>query len=217
MIRVIVADDHDLVREGLRSVFQRTEDIRVVADYEDGSDLLENAPTTDTADVILLDISMSRLGGMDVLQDLQKRKDAPPVLFLTLHPESERLSRAVRNGARGYVTKDAPNERVCEAVRIVAGGGLYLTQEGTNILLNTGDEEVAPEKDENFESVLDPLSSQERKVFKMLCKGFTQKEIAYDMGISVRSVSTYKQRLMKKLNVTSVVEMVRIGLLLEEE
>lgn len=211
MIRVIVVDDHDLVREGLRAVFNRTEDIRMVADYTDGDELLRISPTRRNADVIILDISMSRTSGMEVLEALGPVADAPPVLLLTLHPEDTYVVAAMKAGAKGYLMKDALNETVCEAIRVVARGGLYLSPAGAGMVLGnrrtptrSGPEEIG--------SILSTLSDRERLVFRMLVDGSTQKEIAWELGVSDRTVSTYKQRCMQKLGVTSMVELVKIGL-----
>lgn len=212
MIRVAVVDDHSLVREGLRSVFARTEDIRMVEDYSDGDELIGARPSRRRIDVIVLDISMARSDGISVLNQLRSRDGAPPVLILTLHPETSHAEAAIRAGARGYLTKSAPNEQVCDAIRVVARGGLYLTENGTTEVLNPQDPEAL-----RTEQLLGNLSPQERKVFEGICAGNTQKEIAWQMGVSEQTVSTYKRRLMTKLGVSSVADIVRMGFSLEKD
>jgi len=204
MIRVIVVDDHTLVREGLNSVFRRTDDIRMVADYADGVELLNAAPTTDDADVIILDIAMAKSSGLDVARTLKDRGNAPPVLFLTLHPEASHLSKALESGARGFLNKSRTQDTLSEAVRIVAGGGLYLSEAATALLW---DDPVR-----GAEREIPRLSGQEEKVLRMICDGIRQKEIASRMGISIQTVSTYKHRIMEKFGVTTTVELIRTGL-----
>lgn len=213
MIRVVVVDDHSLVREGLRSVFAKTDDIRLVEDYGDGADLLAARTTRKRVDVIILDISMTRTDGLTSLERLQEQDDAPPVLILSLHPESTYAEAAIRRGARGYLSKNAPNEVVCDAVRVIARGGMFLTESGADHVLNPPDPQ---DEQRRIEGLLADLSSRERNVFDGICAGSTQKEIAWELGVSEQTVSTYKRRLMTKLQVSSMVDIVRMGFTLEE-
>lgn len=211
MIHVVLVDDHDIVREGLRSVLSRTEDMRLIADYADGDEFLENAASLPRIDVVVLDIAMSRTSGIDVLTSLKEEfTDPPPVVFLTVHPEEQRAKEVMQLGARGYITKSAPHETVCEAIRIVASGGIYLSEDGRRSVLGDSAPELQHDLEKSVETKLATLSKQENRVFRMLCAGMTQKEIAFEMDISERTVSTYKHRVMKKLDAKSTVDLVRI-------
>lgn len=212
MIQVAIVDDHVLVREGLTTVFERTEDIRVHAEFPDGATLLSTVDVLETTDVIIMDITMPAADGMDTLNRLRAtHPDHPPVIFLTMHPEHSYAVAAIRSGARGYVTKDADDQILTDAVRSVVSGGLYLSHTGTELLLS---DDTDPSRENAGTAPASPteLSSQERIVFTSLCEGYTIKEIGYEMGVSDKTVSTYKARIMTKLNVTSLVELVRIGM-----
>lgn len=204
MIHLGIVDDHLLVREGLRRVFDTEADITVVAEFGDGAELLSQRTRIPRIDVLFLDITMPKSNGMEVLREVVTWDRAPAVVFLSMHPEDTQVRAAVEAGARGYLTKDASDSVLREAVRSVANGGLYLSKTGTKVLL--ADTQGGGSKEDDR---LAELSSQERVVFDRLCLGQTIKEIAYEIEVSEKSVSTYKSRLMRKLEVASLAELFR--------
>lgn len=214
MIRVIIVDDHLLVREGLRSVLQGAPDIEVVADYASGSPILsESRPA---AEVLMLDISMPDADGLSILQALKGRPGAPAVILLTMHPALRYAQEAIRLGARGYLTKDSDQETILQAIRSVALGGLFIHPDDTGALWippqgNEGETASAPAGKET-EAALEQLSLQERRVFDLIVKGKTIKETAWELGVSDKTVSTYKTRLMAKLGVDSLVGLIKFGM-----
>jgi len=207
MIRVTIVDDHILVREGIRTICSKTQDIRVMHDYSGWEPLQEHLSDLDTTDVLILDISLARTDGIQILQELKHTRDTiPPVIFLTLHSEKDFAQSAFRAGAKGYVTKDAESSLIIEAIRIVFAGGYYISDEGSRHVIGDGDPMPTVQDD------LSILSAQEHEVLTMICKGMTGKEIAYRLQINEKTVGTYKRRVMMKLGLSSTVELVRFGM-----
>ncbi|MBN2859049.1 MAG: response regulator transcription factor [Sphaerochaetaceae bacterium] len=207
MIRVTIVDDHILVREGIRTICSKTQDIRVMHDFSGWDTLSEHLTVLDTTDVLILDISLARIDGIQILNELkEQRKNHPPVLFLTLHSEKDFAQSAFRAGAKGYVTKDAESSLIIEAIRIVSAGGYYISDEGSRHVIGDGDS-MLPAQDD-----LSILSAQEHEVLNMICKGMTGKEIAFELNINEKTVWTYKGRIMKKLGFETTVELIRFGL-----
>lgn len=206
MISVIVVEDHLLVRSGLASLFEKNGDFRIVAEYADGREFIQALTSLPQADVILMDIAMPWLSGLEVLEQLKAQANFPPVVLVTMFPHRTYAEQALHLGARGYVTKDSSQEELLAAIATVAAGGTYgFNGYGNDSLSSSMDMDGAP-------SLIEGLSSREHEVFRALCAGMTVKETAYALDISVKSVSTYKTRLMEKLGVDSLSELIRIGL-----
>jgi len=205
VIAVVIVDDHPIVREGLRAVLERVADIRVLAVFEDGNDFLRRAHALPPIDVVLLDITMPRSDGLEVLQRLRTWRKPPNVVILSMHPERSYARLAMQAGAHGYLTKDVDDETLIAAVRAVAWGGTYLSPDAHALLI--GPDPAAPEGT----SPLEGLSDQERRVLLLLKQGLTIKEIARDLGVVPNTVSTYKSRIMTKLGARSLVDLLRFG------
>jgi len=207
MIRVTIVDDHILVREGIRTICSKTQDIRVMHDFSGWDTLSKHLTVLDTTDVLILDISLARIDGIQILKELkEQRVNHPPVLFLTLHSEKDFAQSAFRAGAKGFVTKDAESSLIIEAIRIVSAGGYYISDEGSRHVI--GNEQPV----RTASDTLSILSTQEHEVFNMICKGMTGKEIAFELKINEKTVWTYKGRIMKKLGFETTVELIRFGL-----
>ena len=202
MITVAIVDDHALVRAGLRAVFERSGWISVAAEFADPILFLHQLGRLPPLDVVLLDITMPTIDGLAVLERLRTWRTPPPVLVLSMHPERTHAERALALGAHGYVTKDADDAVVLEAVRTVAWGGIYVSHTGGEALLR--DSRASDQL-----PTVDQLSDQERRVFTLLRQGLTSKEIARDLDLSPKTVSTYKARLMRKLGLRTLVDLVR--------
>ncbi|MDR9390936.1 MAG: response regulator transcription factor [Trueperaceae bacterium] len=206
MIQVVVVDDHALVRRGLATVLDATRDLRVVAAYADGRDFLREARSLGRIDVLLLDVTMRHVDGLEVLARVRTWRTPPPTLLLSMHPERRYAVQAVREGAAGYLTKDVGDDELVRALRTVAYGGRYLSDSATAWLLRDeadGDRDAA--------RGLDALSDRERKVMRLLQLGLTLEEIAYELELAASTVSTYKGRLMRKLGAKSLVDLLRFG------
>ena len=199
MIKVIIADDHAIVRDGLRMVLEASGDIEVVGETEDGEQTLKLLQTT-WADVLVLDIAMPGLGGFDVLQRL-KQKDSPvSVLMLSMYPEEQYAMRCLKAGASGYLTKESASTQLVDAVHKIAGGARYISPEVANLLAESlsGDHEQEPHE---------RLSHREYQVMTQIASGKTISQIAEQMSLSVRTISTYRSRILAKMRMSTNAEL----------
>ncbi|HPE46478.1 MAG TPA: response regulator transcription factor [Deltaproteobacteria bacterium] len=199
MICILVADDHIVVREGVKQILSNLEDIVVEDEAGDGQEALEKALRGDF-DVILLDISMPGRGGLETLEDILKHKPRLPVLILSMHPEEQYAVRALRSGASGYLTKASAPQELIGAIRKVARGGKYVTASLA--------EKLAFELDSSSTKLRhETLSNREHQVMLMLASGKSVGEIAGELCLSVKTVSTYRTRIMEKMGMTKNAEL----------
>jgi two-component system, NarL family, invasion response regulator UvrY len=213
MTRVLIADDHAVVRAGLRELLLARGSMTVVGEAADGDQLMVLAAET-PADVLLLDVSMPGPPFLDVLQRVRARFPALRVLVLTMHPEDQFAVRALRAGASGYLTKDRTPAELVDAVTRIARGGRYISATLAERLSLTFDDDfrAAPH---------DALSDREMQVLMLLGRGHSVKESAESMRLSMKTVSTFRTRMMKKMgfatNADAVQYVVRHGLLKADE
>ena len=198
-IRILVADDHAVVRRGLRHIFAMSPDIVIVAEAVDGRDTLEKLRTTQI-DVLLMDISMPDTDAVDLLKRVKAEHPSLSVLVHSMHAESQVASRMLKAGADGYITKDSEPEQLVGALRKVAAGGRYIGAELAESLA-FGDGGAKP--------LHELLSERESQVLVMLASGKSLKSIARELNLSPKTASTYKTRVMQKLNLNSDAELVR--------
>lgn len=204
MIRLLLADDHAIVRSGLRQLLSLAPDIRVLAEAVDGASVLE-ALRAELPDVVILDINMPGLSGPDLIARIRSHWPALPVLVLSMHNEAQVAARVLKAGASGYVTKDSEMDVLLAAIRKVAAGGRYIVPELAEKLVF----------DVSLGSERQPhglLSDRELEVFQLLAAGKGVNEIAEQLCISNKTVSTHKTRLMEKMNLGSTAELVRYAL-----
>ena len=205
MIKVLLADDHRIVREGLRRIVDACDDMKVVAEAADGKEAIrlirKNRP-----DVALIDISMPEIDGLEVLQQLQPEFPELPILILTMHEEQPYAVRAIEAGARGYITKKSAPEQLVKAIRKVHSGSLCLSEEVAETLA------LRVAKGTSGQSPLDLLSTRELQVLRRLALGHTNREIAENYNISVKTVDTYRLRLLKKLKLRNNAELSRFAI-----
>jgi len=193
MIRVLLADDHSIVREGLRKVLEDDNDIKVIAEAPDGETAFDKA-ISEHPDVAVIDISMPGMDGLEVATRMSSYCPQIPVLILTMHEEEQYVIRAIEAGAMGYVTKQSAPEQLVAAVKKIHNGGRYLTEKaGEALALRL----IRGNKDK---SLTESLSMRELQVLRKLATGSTNREIATSYNISVKTVDTYRSRLLKKLN-----------------
>ncbi len=201
MIRVLIVDDHPIVRTGIRSLLDGAVDIEVIGEAADGEEGLAKAFELEP-DVITLDVSMPGMSGMEVLKELKRRSHRAAVLVVSLHPEDRYAIRLLRAGASGYVTKQAPSDTLTQAIRKVNNGGKYISPEVA--------ERLAFNIDPDFKGPLhERLSGREMEVMRMLASGRTVTEIGHQLELSVKTVSTYRRRILEKMSLTSTAEIVR--------
>ncbi len=207
VIRVLLADDHAVLRAGLRLLINAQPDMKTVGEAQDGAETLIQAIAT-CPDVILLDLSMPRLGGLAVLRDLRHRVPQSRVLVLTMHADDEYLREALRLGAAGYVVKAAADQELLAAIRAVARGELYIHPSMTRSLL----EDLLPAAEAASRDPWEELSEREQQVIRRVAMGFTNREIAGQLHLSVKTVETYRARAMEKLGLQSRAQLVEYAM-----
>ncbi|HNY65848.1 MAG TPA: response regulator transcription factor [Deltaproteobacteria bacterium] len=200
MIRVLIADDHPIVREGLRQILSDTDDIVIVDEAESGQEVLACLARSHY-DVVLLDISMPGRDGLDVLRELKQQKPKLPVLILSMYPEEHYAVRVLRGGAAGYMTKSSAPDELISAIRKVAAGRKYISASLAERLTY----ELDRDADKPAHEV---LSDREYQVMHMIATGKSVKEIAEDLNLSVKTVSTYRTRILTKMNMKNNAEIV---------
>jgi two-component system invasion response regulator UvrY len=204
MIRVVLVDDHPIVRRGLRETLCAESDIVVVAEAARSEEVLA-ALTSAPCDVVLLDISLPGRGGIDVLKDIRKDFPAVRVLVVSTHDESRYAVRAMRAGAAGYLTKSSAPEELVRAVRQLMRTGRYISEAVGAVLAQFA-------QDDRPGPAHDRLSDREHEVLRLLAAGTTVSEIADSLSLSVKTVSTYRTRLVQKLGVRTTSDLVRYAI-----
>lgn len=206
MIEVIIADDHPLVKEGIKKVVKKgTIDIKVVAEASNGNELLEvlqkNLP-----DIVILDIAMPGKSGLDVLKDIKDRYPNLPVLILSMHPEDRFAIRALKSGADGYLTKTSISDELINAIRrIVSKKKRYISPTVAEQLATQIDSSKSPTPHED-------LSDREFQILCMIASGKTVSDIAEELSLSVQTIHTYRSRVKEKMNLKSNVEITRYAI-----
>ncbi|MGH0053532.1 MAG: LuxR C-terminal-related transcriptional regulator [Sphaerochaetaceae bacterium] len=204
MIRVILVEDQSLFRKGLISIMEKFDDVQVIAEYADGKEFFLDSKklSTDMCDLIFLDLSLPWKSGLEILEELKAcGRTLPPVCILSMFPPAFYLEKTKELGVRGYLTKDCNPTTLHKAIRTITDGNSYFPEN-----------EIQAEQPFVFSN----LSGRETEVFKLLTKGLTIKEIAYELQISVKSVSTYKSRLMEKLGVESLSDLYKMAAMCHE-
>lgn len=203
MIRTVVADDHGIVREGLRRILESEGDIRVCCEAVNGREVLE-AVEREEPDVVVLDISMPRLGGLETLERLRARHPKVKVILLSVHGESPFIQSAVALGADGYLLKNGRADDVVSAVRAVVRGGSFFSPPVAREIV-----EQMRSPDRSRHEPYGTLSSREREVLNLIAEGLSAKEIAADLGISTKTVEAHRTSVMRKLGARKATELVR--------
>jgi DNA-binding NarL/FixJ family response regulator len=204
VLRVVVIDDHPVVREGLKRIISENPGMAVAGEAADGAEAMRVVGTT-PCDVVLLDISLPNTGGIDVLKQLHMESPRLPVLVLSMHSEDQYAIRMLKAGAAGYLTKDAAPARLVQAIRKVVKGGKYVSP--------TLAEKLATELDyDNKRAPHEMLSDREYQVLCMIAQGKTVTEIAAQLGLSVKTVSTYRVRILEKLKMKNNAEITRYAI-----
>ncbi len=205
MVKVLLADDHSIVRAGLRRLIEESGDMTVVAEAANGRDALR-AVESARPDVAVIDLSMPGLDGLEVISRLHVDHPSLPLLVLTMHEEGQYVVRAIEAGAMGYITKQSAPEQLVSAIRKVIGGSRFLTDEAAEALA------LRVARGTGGQNLLDSLSMRELQVMRRLAMGATNREIASIYGISIKTVDTYRFRILKKLNLRNNAELSRFAI-----
>lgn len=199
-MKIIIVDDHELIREGLQKVLAKQPDIKVIGEASD-TDGLFNLLNENTPDLVILDITMPGRSGLDVLKDVKLIYPEIKVLVLSMHPEERFALRALKAGASGYLTKQSAAKELVNAVRKVAGGGRYIS---TNFA-----EHLAFEVNSDGRALHENLSNREFEIMRMISAGKSVGDIAGELSLSVNTITSYRTRLMDKMRMKSNAEIVR--------
>jgi two-component system invasion response regulator UvrY len=205
IINVLIADDHAIVRQGLRQILSETEDMVVTGEAEDGVDALRLARSQEWS-VFLLDVSMPNRNGIDTLKQLKKEFPKLPVLILSMHPEEHYAVRALKAGAAGYLTKQSAPEMLVTAIRQVASGRKFVSP---TLAMQLAD---AIAEDDGDKPLHEALSDREYQVLVMIAAGSTLTQIAEGLNLSVKTVSEYRKRLLEKMHLETNAELIHYGL-----
>lgn len=201
MIKVFIVDDHSLIREGLKSLLREEADLEIVGEASNTEEMF-NLLNKRKCDVLVLDISLPRTGGLDVLGELRARFPNVKILMLTMHPEERFAARAFKLGASGYVTKESVPRQLVTAIRKVVGGGVFVSpQFGESLALN-----LQGDVRENRHEL---LSDREFQILRLIASGKKVDEIARDLFLSKGTVYTYRSRILVKMELTNDAELTR--------
>jgi two-component system, NarL family, response regulator NreC len=206
-IRVLIADDHAILRSGLRMLIDSQSDMKVVAEAKNGDEAIESARET-TPDIVILDITMPERGGLHAIGGILKQNRNTRILLLTMHEELAYLRTALAAGAAGYVLKKSVDADLLSAIRAVHRGRTYVDAELASELI----QRTAPEGGRSKPKLSEILSERELQVLKLVAEGFSSREIAEQIFVSVKTVETYRGRFAEKLGLTSRADIVRYAL-----
>jgi len=201
MIRILIGDDHTIVREGLKQMLAETPNLVVAGEAGSGDEVLRRL-REGQYDVVLLDISLEDRSGIDVLKQIRSEWPALPVLMLTMHPEEEYALRALRAGAAGYLTKKSALTELVAAIHKVARGGRYVSASLGEVLAQALEPRVHGRPHEG-------LSDREFQVFELLVAGRRLGEIAKHLGVSVKTISTHRARILAKMRMHTIAALIR--------
>ncbi|HEY4361860.1 MAG TPA: response regulator transcription factor [Bryobacteraceae bacterium] len=202
--RILIADDHALIRQGIRALLSVDPDVRIVAEASDGREAVALAEKL-RPDVAIIDIRMKELNGIDVISQLVRYSPSTAIIALSMFSDERYVNRAVRAGAKAYVLKDSSDDDLLRAVRAVQMGQSFFSPAVARVLLDAyARKDEAPDIEDRHEL----LSEREREVYQLLAEGRTNKMIADSLGVSIHTVETHRIRIMAKLDVHNMAELV---------
>jgi two-component system invasion response regulator UvrY len=203
-VRILIADDHPIFRAGLKEILGKDKEVELIGEAENGRQALELA-LNKRWDVVVLDITMPGKGGLEVLQELQRERPKLPVLILSAHPEDQLALRLIKAGASGYLTKDQAPKVLLTAIRKVLHGGKYLSE-------TLSEKALGEWASDSTKPLHETLSHREYQVMSGIAAGKAIKEIATELFLSVRTVSTYRARVLEKMHMATNADLIRYAL-----
>jgi len=203
-VRILVADDHGVVRKGLRLILERHDGLEVIGEAADGREAVRLAEEL-SPDIVIMDVGMPRLNGIDATAQILHRNPRAGVIILSMHSDEGYIVRALSAGAKGYLLKDSAEEDLIQAVRIVARGRPFFSPRITQTLL---DDYVRQLRQKGLQDSYDLLTEREKEVLQLISEGKSNKEVATILGLSVYTVETHRTNLMQKLNLHNTAEIV---------
>jgi DNA-binding NarL/FixJ family response regulator len=204
MIRIVVADDHTIVREGLKQLLGAVGDMEVVAEASNGHEVIERVRGVEF-DLLLLDMSMPGRSGIELIKQVRAEKPKLRILVLSMHEEHQYAVRAIRAGAAGYLTKESASKQLVDAIRKVASGGAFISAEVA--------QQLALGAMPGAQAALhETLSDREFQILRMIAEGLSVSDIAAKLSLSVKTVSTHKANIQQKMNLGTTAELIRYAL-----
>lgn len=210
MIRIVLVDDHQIVRDGLKLLLNGQEDFEIIAEGKNGLEAIELVKEH-KPDILISDISMPDMNGLEAVEQIKKSSESTCVLFLSMFDKEDYVTTAVRLGADGYILKDSGKEEMIKAIRKVASGEKYFSSDVSGILVNhlvNG----GSKPESNSGNLEFNLTKRERQILKKIVDGWSNKQIAEDADISVRTIETHRLNIMKKIKVNNAADLVRKAL-----
>ena len=202
MLKILVVDDHPVVRRGLKQILTEEADIVVVGEAQNSSEVFDLVRTHDW-DAVLLDITMPGRGGLDILKELKRKHPKLPVLILSMHPEDQYAVRALKEGAAGYMNKECAPDELIGAIRKIVRGGKYVSPTLAEKLAFMMDSQTP---------LHDSLSTREFQVLLMFASGKTLSQIAEEMSLSIKTIATYRARILEKMKMKNNAELIRYAI-----
>lgn len=203
-ISVLLADDHRIIRDGLRQILADTDDMVVLGEAANGIEVMQLVREKEWG-ILVLDISMPGRSGLDLIRMIKDEKPSLPILVLSMHHEDQYAVRAIHAGASGYVTKESDSDLLVAAMRRVAAGGVYISEKVTELMVRGVRPNVEPLPH-------DLLSDREFQVFNMLVAGVSLTEIGSELSLSVKTISTHKTHILHKMNLANTAELIRYAI-----
>ena len=207
-IRVLIADDHKIMLAGLRSLLEKQSDIEVVGEAENGRKAVQMAQEK-RPDVVVMDVSMPDLNGIEATTQIKESVPESSVIALSMHSDKRFVMGMLRAGAAGYLLKDCASQELANAIVQVAGGKKYLSPEITGVVINDFLQGGSPEEDETVASV---LSAREREVLQLIAEGWSTKQIASHLYVSIKTIETHRRQIMKKLDLHSIADLTKYAI-----
>ncbi len=204
MIDIILVDDHPIVREGIRRIIDDTVGINISAEASTGQEALDLI-WKEKYDLVILDISMPGKNGLQTLKEIKKHDAKLPVLMLSMHAEKQYAMRAIKAGASGYLTKESASEQLVSAIRKIFDGRKYISQGVAELLVT----DIYHDEDKELHEY---LSDREFEIFKLIVRGDSAKIIAENLSISDKTVSTYRSRILKKMNMKNTADIIHYAI-----
>jgi DNA-binding NarL/FixJ family response regulator len=216
MIRILIADDHPIIRDGLKQILSAFDDISVAGEASDGTEVMEIVLRQDF-DVLVLDMTMPGKSGIELIKQIRIEKPKLPILILSMHKEEQYAVRALKAGASGYLCKDGASLQLVQAIRKVAGGGVFVSQEAAEHLVQALTFDQTDHRNLRKRSEYDAaphtlLTDREFEIFRMIVRGQGVSKIAGELSLSVKTVSTHKTRILEKMHMSNTAELVRYAM-----
>ncbi len=207
MIRIILADDHEMFRQGLKSLLEKESDFKVVAQAKDGEELLEKLAVT-RADCVVVDLSMPNMDGLTTLKEIRHKFPQIKCLVLTMQKDAEHFKHAMASGAKGYILKDSAFDQLAMAIKVIMRGKNFISSAISTLIA----EQYVRSTQEGNEPSLEILTNREKEILSLIAKGAANKNIASTLKISIRTVETHRSRLIHKLGIKTAAGLVKYAM-----